>query len=208
MAFDRNVFINCPFDDDYRGLLEAIVFTLMTLGFEPRIASESLDSGRPRIAKLIGMVAESKYAIHDLSRLKSKEANEFFRLNMPFELGLDVGCREFKGGKWTEKRCLILETEPHRFKAAISDLSNSDIGVHGGSAEGAMREVRNWLVQQERIKAPGPAKLLTEFLVFLGENDDYLEAEGYSRADINALPMHEYMECIRRWRSAKDSPAP
>ena len=27
MAFDRNVFINCPFDDGYRPLLRPLLFT-------------------------------------------------------------------------------------------------------------------------------------------------------------------------------------
>jgi hypothetical protein len=53
---------------------------------------ERLDSGRPRIDKIISLIKESKYAIHDLSRLKAREAGEYYRLNMPFELGLDVGC--------------------------------------------------------------------------------------------------------------------
>ena len=30
---------------------------------------------------------------------------------MPFELGLDVGCRFFGKGRWKQKKCLVLETE-------------------------------------------------------------------------------------------------
>ena len=54
---------------------------------------------------------------------------EYFRLNMPFELGIDVGCRLFRNG-CGGKQCLILEAERYRYQAAISDLSNSDIAIH------------------------------------------------------------------------------
>jgi hypothetical protein len=49
MGFDKNVFINCPFDDEYLPLLRPLLFTILYVGLNPRIALESLDSGRPRI---------------------------------------------------------------------------------------------------------------------------------------------------------------
>ena len=126
MGFNQNVFINCPFDNDYLPLLRPLLFCISYLGFTPRIALESLDSGKPRFDKIVSLVNQSKYAIHDLSRLKAQTAGEYYRLNMPFELGLDVGCRLFKAGKWSAKKCLILEAERFRFQAAISDLSGSE----------------------------------------------------------------------------------
>lgn len=130
MPFERNVFVNCPFDDAYRPLLRPLLFTLIYLNFEPRIALESLDSGTARIEKIIGLIAESQFAVHDLSRLQASRAGEYYRLNMPFELGLDVGCRRFKRGRWSAKKCLILEAQKYRYQAALSDMSNSDIAVH------------------------------------------------------------------------------
>jgi hypothetical protein len=106
MDFDTSVFLNCPFDDDYLPLLRPILFFILDLGLQPRIALERLDSGRPRLEKIIALIGESKYAIHDLSRLQAKEAGEYYRLNMPFELGLDVGCRLFREGRWVDKKCL------------------------------------------------------------------------------------------------------
>jgi len=73
MAFEQNVFINCPFDDSYLPLLRPILFTVIYLGFTPRIALERLDSGEPRINKIISLIEDSKYAIHDLSRIKAKK---------------------------------------------------------------------------------------------------------------------------------------
>jgi hypothetical protein len=31
--------------------------------------------------------------------LKARKAGELFRLNMPLELGLDIGCKRFKVGQ-------------------------------------------------------------------------------------------------------------
>jgi len=107
MPFETNVFVNCPFDDEYVELLRPMLFCILYMGFEPRIASERADSGENRIDKIVAMIQESRYGLHDLSRLKAQKKGEFFRLNMPFELGIDYGCRAFKGEHWATKRILI-----------------------------------------------------------------------------------------------------
>jgi len=149
VGFNENVFVNCPFDEEYLSLLRPLLFTIIYLGFKPRIALEELDSSQPRIQRIIGLITSSRYAIHDLSRLQAREAGEYYRLNMPFELGIDVGCRLFGKGQRTQKKFLVLEAERYRYQAAISDLSNSDIAVHGGDPESIVTEVRNWLDNRE-----------------------------------------------------------
>jgi hypothetical protein len=54
--------------------------------------------------------------------VSGQEAGEFYRLNMALELGVDAGCRWFGRGRHRSKRCLILETKPLRYQAAISDF--------------------------------------------------------------------------------------
>lgn len=203
MAFEQNVFINCPFDEDYLSLLRPIVFCVYSLGFHPRIASERLDGAEPRIEKILELIEASKYAIHDLSRLKAKRAGELYRLNMPLELGLDIGCKRFKGGKWGDKKCLILETERYRFQAALSDLSNSDIEAHGDDPLEAFTAVRNWLDQEAKLNADGPSQLWGRFIDFMADNDDDLLARGFSRRDIDRLPLSDLMRSMERWVGAK-----
>jgi hypothetical protein len=41
MGFETNVFINCPFDGDYLPLLRPMLFCVLSLGLEPRIALEN-----------------------------------------------------------------------------------------------------------------------------------------------------------------------
>jgi len=202
MPFETDVFVNCPFDDAYRPVLRPILFSIVDLGFSPRIALESLDSGKPRIEKIISLIEHSKYAIHDLSRMQAAQAGEYFRLNMPFELGLDVGCRLFGKGHWSEKKCLILEAEHYRYQAAISDLSGSDIGVHSDNPIEALTRVRNWLNTEARLHAPGPAAIWGRFVDFMGRNHDVLKARGYSDEDVTLLPIPDLIDDMRRWVEA------
>jgi len=88
-SFETNVLINCPFDSKYYELLRPILFTIIALGFNPRIASERLDSSETRIIKIRELIEISRYSIHDISRLICEKKGQCFRLNMAFELGLD-----------------------------------------------------------------------------------------------------------------------
>ena len=57
MAHQRDaVFINCPFDDDYQALFDALVFTVYKCDFEPRCAKEADDSGVTRYDKLVDII--------------------------------------------------------------------------------------------------------------------------------------------------------
>jgi hypothetical protein len=202
MAFDRNVFVNCPFDEAYLPLLRPILFVTLYLGLTPRIALENLDSGRPRIEKIIALIEQSKYAVHDLSRMQAERAGEYYRLNMPFELGLDVGCRLFKAGRSSEKICLILEAERYRYQAALSDMSNSDIAAHGNDPVQAAREVRNWLRNEAGLHAPGPALIWDRFNEFMADNYDQLKADGHSDRDIERLSVAELIGRMQAWVQA------
>lgn len=199
MAFQRNVFVNCPFDDEYLPLLRPILFCLIYLGFSPRIALESLDSGKPRYEKIVSLIQSSKFAIHDLSRSQAQNPGEYYRLNMPFELGIDVGCRLFGRGRWAGKKCLILETERYRYQAALSDMSNSDIAVHNKEPVKALTEVRNWLNIEASLRAPGPSRIWGEFTDFMASNYDALKLRGFSDENIERLPIPELIECIKDW---------
>ena len=82
--FSQNVFVNCPFDPDYVPLLRPLLFTVLYLRYLPRIASERLDSGEPRIDKIVGLIKQSRFSIHDISRMESSEKEELYRPNMAF----------------------------------------------------------------------------------------------------------------------------
>jgi len=204
MAFDDNVFINCPYDAEYLPLLRPLVFTVLYAGLNPRLASERLNSGETRISKIVELIRESRYAIHDLSRIQAARKGEYFRLNMPFELGLDVGCATFSSDhNLRKKRCLILEKERYRYQIAISDLSSSDIEAHQNDPFRVVQVVRNWLENEIGRKLPGPSGLYDLFCVFMGENYNRLMASGFTQDDIRELQIAELMRHMREWLAAR-----
>jgi len=117
--YRQSVFINCPFDNQYWPLFEALVFTVIACGFEPRCALEELDSGTVRLEKILRMIRSCRLAVHDLSRVELSRRS-LPRFNMPFELGLDIGCRQFGRRRFGSKRMLILDSKRHRYQAFIS----------------------------------------------------------------------------------------
>ena len=96
-----DVFINCPFDDGYQSLLNALVFVVLDCGFRPRSALEEENSGNVRYEKVIAIIRECSFGIHDISRTDLDPENRLPRFNMPFELGLFLGAKAF-GGQQTE----------------------------------------------------------------------------------------------------------
>ena len=149
--------------------------------------------------KIVRLIRESRYSVHDLSRLKAELAGEFYRLNMPFEMGIDFGCRTFGRGPLRSKRTLVLEADPHRYRTAVSDLSGCDIEAHEDTPLQVVVAVRKWLKNTCGHNAPGPAKIWGDFNDFMASNYDELKAEGFSDADIEGLAIPELIERIENW---------
>ena len=143
--YQQNVFINCPFDEDFRTLLEAIVFTVHDCGFVARSALETDDGSQVRIDKIYGIIAECGFGIHDISRTELDPANSLPRFNMPLELGIFLGAKRFGGSRQKAKTALILDREPYRYQKFCSDIAGQDVRSHGADPEEAIRIVRNWL---------------------------------------------------------------
>jgi hypothetical protein len=197
--FEKNVFINCPFDSGYFPLLKTLLYTLCRLGFIPRLALERLDSGEVRLYKIKELIECAKYSIHDLSRSKSTAKNEYSRLNMPFELGLDLGCRYYKPGEaasYQEKKMLILEKEKYSMQKALSDLSFADCKCHNGEAEELVLEVRNWFAELGFKDLPSGTSIWDDYNVFYFELFAEKQKQGFKQKDIDRLPIPEFLDCI------------
>jgi hypothetical protein len=149
-----DVFINCPFDPDYKAVFEALVFSIFACGFRPRSAMELDDNGQVRIEKLYGMIGECRYGIHDLSRTELDIVNQLPRFNMPLELGLFLGAKRYGGPRQRVKRLLVLDVEPYRYQKFVSDLAGMDIRAHSGDAVTALRQTRDWLANVSRRELP------------------------------------------------------
>ena len=198
-GFDHNVFVNCPLDAEYEHILQAILFCLVQFGLNPRIAAERSDAGEARIDKILRLIESSRYSIHDLSRCQAREKGEHYRLNMPFELGIDFGCRHYGSSQLSRKVILILEEKQYRYQAAISDLAGSDIEAHGGNYETVVRKVRNWLTGQSGFERIGAAYILAEYEHFQKWHYVRQLQAGFSEEDIQDYPTAELLRAMFEW---------
>jgi hypothetical protein len=166
----RQVFLNCPFDNAYRSLLEAIVFSIYDCGFRPRCALQVDDGGQVRMEKLFGMIADCNFGIHDISRTELDALSQLPRFNMPLELGLFLGAKRFGTGRQREKICLILDRESYRFQKFISDIGGQDIQAHGDDPKKLVALVRNWLRSAKpQVTTPGGEAIWKRYQAFRTE---------------------------------------
>lgn len=198
-GFERNVFINCPLDDDYQPLARALVFSVLACGFEPRLATERSDSGEVRIEKIRELIRSSYFSVHDLSRLEPLQTGDLPRFNMPFELGLDFGSRYYGSPRLRRKQCLILEKERYRFQRVVSDIAGNDIRAHQNDPETLVLELRNWLLVASRKTLPSGGQIWKEFSFSQKDLKDLLLSLGYSEQDVYRLEMAEYISFTRQW---------
>jgi len=210
-AFDRTVFVNCPFDDRYAPLLEAAVFCIVYFGFVPRLANERLESGENRLDKIIEMIRSAKYSVHDLSRCKSTSADEFLRMNMPFELGVDFGMRQSGNKPYNLKKFLIFEETQYDLKKSLSDMAGQDVEHHRGDYELVIRKVRDFFRVEAGISAAGPSRIISDYSTFQGWMIEKKIYEGHSEREALTLPTRERIEEMASWniagRPAKFVPA-
>jgi len=164
---EDHVFINCPFDTDYKPLFEAIVFVVHAAGFIARSALEVDDGSENRLEKIMRLMAECKFGVHDISRTELDPLHHLPRFNMPFELGLFLACKRFGGKQQSGKGCLILDRLPHRYQQFLSDIAGQDIASHGNSREEVIRCVRNWLrTASGRANIPGATLIIARYAAF------------------------------------------
>ncbi|MCD6105174.1 MAG: hypothetical protein J7J43_05315 [Thermosipho sp. (in: Bacteria)] len=203
-SFEKNVFVNCPFDSDYNSLLKTLLFTILYCGYNPRIALERLDSGEVRLMKIKELIDESKFSIHDLSRIKSSDKNEYYRLNMPFEIGLDLGCRLYNSDKkYRDKKSLILEAEQYSYQKGLSDLSNSDVRCHKNEPEELVYDIRNWFGDISGNEMPGGSMIWDNYNYFLTDLYEKMINKGLKQKDIDRMTIAELINKMKDWIETK-----
>ena len=204
VQFKNNIFINCPFDTEYMQMLRALVFTIIDCDFEPRIASEREDAGEIRVSKIKKLIRESCYSIHDISRMEPIKKDDPPRFNMPFELGLDLGCRDFGNSKFHEKTCLILEREKYRYQRVISDISGNDIKSHNDEPEDLVRQVRNWIRTNTSRNLKSGTKIWRRFNEFVTDFEAICDELDYDDKERKDMPIVEYMDFVKEWIRLKN----
>ncbi len=163
----RDVFINCPFDAAYKPLFQAIVFTVIRSGYEPRCALEVDDASVNRFAKIASIIEQCAFGIHDISRTEAEGDPPLPRFNMPLELGLFLGAKRYGKPAQRKKACIVFDIEPYRFQRFMSDIAGQDIHAHGGRPDRLIEALAGWLRRQGHdSRVPGGRQIAADYQEF------------------------------------------
>jgi len=191
------VFINCPFDRAYRRLFYAIVFAVQDCGYVARSALEVSDAGELRLQKIFRIISECGLGIHDISRTELDPRSRLPRFNMPLELGMFLGAKEFGDERQRSKICLVLDRSPHRYEKFCSDIKGCDISAHHRKVETAIQTVRDFLRTAAPHKlTPGGEKISERYREFMAGLPTLCKEMGL-RAD--NLIFSDYSAFVSNW---------
>lgn len=194
---ETSVFLNCPFDEDYRPIFEALVFASFDCGYVPRCALEADDGGQVRVEKIIAIIRSCRLGVHDISRTELDAANRLPRFNMPFELGLFVGAARLGDAAQRRKICLVLDRERYRFQKFISDIAGQDIREHGDDPARAIAQLRSWFATlPRRDMLPGGAAIARRYTLFRAELPAILAKMGLEPAE---MVFADYTNLVSTW---------
>jgi hypothetical protein len=202
--YNINVFVNCPFDSAYRRLFRAIIFAIIHCGFRARCALEFDDSSDVRIDKILNIIEECRFGVHDLSRTELDRKTRLPRFNMPLELGLFLGARRFGAGQHGGKRCLILDRDQHRYQKFISDIAGQDIKAHHRNEKLAVRLTRDWLSNCSGRRMPGGDHLGRQYIRFSAELPKLCRRLRLKSSD---MTFNDYVNLVVDWLTSQSTPS-
>src|SRR5882724_6624748 len=138
-----SVFLNIPYDSGFENLFLAYIAAISAFGFTPRATLE-IPFGQRRLDRILMLIRQSKYSVHDLSRVQlSRNAPRTPRFNMPFELGITVALEKTAH---PEHEWVVCESVRQRINKSLSDLDGTDAYIHDGTIKGVFREMGNAFV--------------------------------------------------------------
>lgn len=191
-----DVFLNHPLDDQYRPLRDAVVFAVHDCGFRARSALEAVDASENRLDKIYRIIGECPFGIHDVSRTELT-AEGLPRFNMPFELGIFLGCKQFGGPTQRAKSCLVLDRERYRYQKFLSDLSGVDIESHADDPDIAIRRVRDWLkTASDRPSIAGATAIRHRYERFRGNLPEILDRAEMTESE---MTFFDYAGFVADW---------
>lgn len=187
----NQVFINCPFDLEYLRMFQSIVFTIYDCGFIPRCAREEDDSSEVRLTKIVKLIDDCRYGIHDISRVELDKITKLPRFNMPFELGIFFGLKS----KDEMKKCLVLDKDKYRYRKSLSDIAGGDIYGHDNSIDEVIKSIRNWLVtNSKRVTIPDYKTITDRYYEFEKEFTSMYESKNIILQEITYIELCYHIE--------------
>jgi hypothetical protein len=166
------VFLNIPYDEEFRDLYVAYIVGLCQLDLVPHLASE-IPGGERRLNRIFQLIRSCRYSLHDLSRVEvSVEGSATPRFNMPLELGMTITWANLYPRRHT---WFVWESEPYRLQRSASDLNGTDPCIHNGAPEGVLRELCNAF---QRDSTPTVPEMLNVYRFVASNLDAILSRNG------------------------------
>ena len=177
--------------------MQAIVFAVHACGFTPRCAAEADDAGEERLGKIIRIIGDCRYSIHDLSRKGPDPAHGLSRFNMPLEMGLCLGAKAFGTRR---KALLVMETAAFDYQKFVSDIAGRDIKHHGDDTVKILGHVRDWLNGQNlKSNLPGGKALAKLYGTFQASLPLLLEKAQIEEPELTFI---DWSHVIEEWLKA------
>ncbi|OGS93036.1 MAG: hypothetical protein A2061_01795 [Gallionellales bacterium GWA2_59_43] len=198
--YEINVFVNCPFDDGYKPIFDAITFAVCDAGFSVRTALEENNTAPERHSKIARLITDCKYGIHDISRVETDPASGLPRLNMAYECGLFYGAQLFGNAKQKKKEILVLDAEPYRYQRTMSDIAGKDAYGHDNDPLKAIECVRRFLNNKERDRLPGAAAMKKRYQKFSSDLPEIAARMNCKEDELRSLDYWgDFVQAIVEW---------
>lgn len=197
--YDLNVFINCPFDNDYKPLFYALVFTIHDCGYKARCSLESKDSSQNRIDHIYSIIKNCRCGIHDISRTELDPESDLPRFNMPLELGIFLGAKQFGNRQQQEKNCLILDKNEYHYQKFCSDISGQDIDTHQNEVKKIIIAVRNWLQpvdSKRKVNIPSGSIIYDRYSSFQKDAPKICKP---IHLNVKDLTFYDFTDIVQLW---------
>lgn len=173
--YQKNIFINCPFDPDYSPLLEALLFTLLICGLRPRCSLE-IEDGQNRLDKIADIINECQFGFHDISRTELDPVNALPRFNMPLELGIFLGARKYGSSRNKKKVAIIFDRKKYRYQKYISDIAGIDIKHHDDDPKNLIRNLRAVLNANIGTALKGHQYIIAQYELYVERKADIIQS--------------------------------
>ena len=178
---------------------DALTFAVFACHLRPRCTLELNNGAMTRIDKIVELIRDCRWGIHDISRTELSDEHGLPRFNMPLELGLFLGAHRFGSAEQREKTCLILDSDRFRYQRFISDIAGQDVTSHAGRPDRAIAAVRNWLSDelgtQASKLADGPT-IAARFVAFQAALPDLCVELGRNPA---TLTYRDFCTTVTDW---------
>lgn len=169
----------------------------------PRLASENSDCSQNRLEKIEALIEESKYSIHDISRMEAKKVGELSRMNMPFEIGLDFGYKRYSNLSHSkDKKMLIIDRDKgtYRYKKAFSDLSGNDILFYSDE-NSLITKILSWIGDLSPDRRPPGATAIRNW--YVGDFSTFLfdvaKKNSMTQDEIHEASIPQYCSYVKQF---------